>query len=73
LQECLPEKCFSKYPYGPEYGRSFFFVMCEKKKALEVCLKKQMIDDYYKYKDIIGEDQIHDDLENTEDMFGMGF
>merc|ERR1711931_570398 len=73
VSECLPEKCFSKYPYGPEYGRSFFFVMCEKKKALEVCLKKQMIDDYYKYKDIIGEDQIHDDLENTEDMFGMGF
>jgi hypothetical protein len=73
VSECLPEKCFAKYPYGPEYGRSFFFVMCEKKKALEVCLKKQMIDDYYKYKDIIGEDQIHDDLENTEDMFGMGF
>merc|ERR1712055_1266466 len=40
VSECLPEKCFSKYPYGPEYGRSFFFVMCEKKKALEVCLKK---------------------------------
>merc|ERR1712055_1268180 len=28
VSECLPEKCFAKYPYGPEYGRSFFFVMC---------------------------------------------
>jgi hypothetical protein len=72
VSECLPEKCFAKYPYGREYGRSFFFVMCEKKKAMEVCLKKQMIDDYYKYKDILADDEIHDDLENDEDLFSMG-
>jgi len=71
VSQCLPDKCFAKYPYGLEYGRSFFFVACEKKKALEVCLKKQMIDDYYKYKDIIGDEEINEDF--GVDMFSMGF
>jgi len=73
VSECLPEKCFTKYPYGREYGRSFFFVMCEKKKAMEVCLKKQMVDDYYKYKDILADQDIPDNLDETEDLFSMGF
>merc|ERR1719510_1017568 len=71
VSECLPERCFAKYPYGREYGRSFFFVMCEKKKATEVCLKKQMVDDYYKYKDVIGNDDIS--MDDPLDMFSMGF
>jgi len=73
VSQCLPDKCFQKYPYGLEYGRSFFFVMCEKKKAMEVCLKKQMVDDYYKYKDILAEEDIPDDIEMNEDLFSVGF
>jgi len=70
VSQCLPDRCFAKYPYGLEYGRAFFFVACEKKKAMEVCLKKQMIDDYYKYKDIIGDEEINDDF--GMELFSMG-
>jgi len=77
VSQCMPEKCFAKYPYGKEYGRAFFFSMCEKKKALEVCLKKQMVDDYYKYKDMFKfskEDLSEmEDMEDTDDLFTMGF
>jgi len=77
VSQCMPEKCFAKYPYGKEYGRAFFFSMCEKKKALEVCLKKQMVDDYYKYKDMFKfskEDLSEmEDMEDTDDLFMMGF
>merc|ERR1712168_177828 len=72
VSECLPEKCFAKYPYGREYGRAFFFVMCEKKKAMEVCLKKQMVDDYYKYKDLFKDEEMEDYM-NDNDLFDFGF
>jgi len=72
VSQCLPDKCFAKYPYGKEYGRQFFFVMCEKKKAMEVCLKKQMIDDYYKYKDLLADEDIPDDMsEDVMNFFSM--
>lgn len=74
VSECLPEKCFAKYPYGREYGRQFFFVMCEKKKSLEVCLKKQMVDDYYKYKDLLQDEGLQGlQDEADEDIFSLGF
>merc|ERR1712113_1373102 len=62
VAKCLPSKCFEKYPYGHEYGRSFFFVMCEKKKAMEVCQKKQMVEDYYKYKNLLRGQDIPNEL-----------
>jgi len=75
VSECMPDSVFNKYPYGREYGRSFFFVKCEKKKAMEVCLKKQMVDDYYKYKEMFKDEDLSEleDMEDNDDMFTMGF
>lgn len=75
ISECIPERALAKYPFGSEYGRPILFAMCEKKKAVEVCLKKQMIDDYYKYKDLIGQDGegMDDDMGGDDDLFSMGF
>jgi len=71
VAKCMPERCFAKYPYGKEYGRSMFFVMCEKKKAAEVCLKKQMVDDYYKYKNLMKGGEAVDMSEFEDDPFEM--
>jgi len=59
LSECIPERVLEKKPYGSQYGRQLFFFKCEEKRYKEVCLKKAMIDDYYKFKDIINT-KVHD-------------
>merc|ERR1711970_935092 len=75
VSECMPDRVFNKDPFGRVYGRSFFFVKCEKKKAMEVCLKKQMVDDYYKYKEMFKDEDLSEleDMEDNDDMFTMGF
>jgi len=73
IAQCIPERALAKYPYGAEYGRQFMFVMCEKKKASMVCLKKQMIDDYYKYKDLFASDDDMGDMDDGGDLFSMDF
>lgn len=74
ISECIPERAFEKYPFGREYGRTLLFVVCEKKKAMEVCLKKQMIDDYYKYKGLLEETaEYTENVDTEEDFFPMSF
>merc|ERR1712080_768462 len=67
LSECIPQRALEKHPFGRELGRTFMFIMCEKKTAAKVCLKKQMIDDYYKFKHLMDEDDADDD----DDMLDM--
>jgi len=72
ISECIPARAFEKYPFGKEYGRPFMFAMCEKKMAVKVCLKKQMIDDYYKYKDLLEDSEEYGDMGDDNDLFSMG-
>merc|ERR1712055_246744 len=74
ISECIPERALEKYPFGSEYGRPILFAMCETKKAMEVCLKKQMIDDYYKYKDLLKDEGVQNIMEDDSDfdVFSLG-